>query len=407
VVWDDASAQARYSALDAAYLNRYALWAADRGGATVTSAGRRSDVGRSYDVLDVTPKGSLPFELWIDAATHLPARTVVKLGASTTIATFAGYRSVSGLRVPFAQTSDTDGNASSVRVLRADVNDPHAAAALRRPATHVNDVSLLSGTTTIPFELIDNHVALSVTINGKGPFRFLFDTGGSNVVDADVAKQLGLGGAGNAAGSGVGAATEAIQFATVDALGVGGATLRKQVFAVAPVHAGFGVSSGKPVDGLIGFEVLARFVTTFDYAGGRIVLRTPQRAAPVSPAGTRTIRFAFNGRHPMIGCTIGGFAGSCVVDTGSRISLTVLTPFVAAHPARARPASIPACSAIWLHGDAVGKGRSDGTPTGKRDDRRTGAVSAARHAARARLRPHRADRVVGAARADRARLTDR
>jgi hypothetical protein len=29
---------------------------------------------------------------------------------------------------------------------------------------------------------------------------------------------------------------------------------------------GFGVSAGRAVDGLIGWEVLARFVTTFDYA---------------------------------------------------------------------------------------------------------------------------------------------
>ena len=185
------------------------------------------------------------------------------------------YRTVSGMRVPFVQATDSDGNASTFSRDVAVVDDPNAAAMLRRPETHVTDVSLPSGTTTIPFELVDNHVALAVTIDGKGPYRFLFDTGGSNIVDADVAKQLGLRAAGTAAGSGVGSTTESIQFATVDALGVGDATLRNQVFAVAPVHAGFGMSSGKPVDGLIGFEVLARFLTTFDYANGRVVLRTP------------------------------------------------------------------------------------------------------------------------------------
>ena len=332
VVWDDGSAQGRSSALDAAYLNRYALWLPDRGGAAVSSSGRRTANGRAYDVLTVTPRGSLPFEIWFDPATHLPARTVTVLGTTTSVTTFADYRSVRGLRVAFAQTTDTDGNVTTFHGTRADVNDPGAVAALRRPVAHVNDASLPGGTTTIPFELVDNHVALNVTIDGKGPFRFLFDTGGSNIVDADVAKQIGLAAAGKGAGSGVGAESEAFQFATVDALGVGDATLRKQVFAVAPVHAGFGISSGKPVDGLIGFEVLSRFVTTFDYGNNRVVLRTPRAAALPTPSGGRTIPFVFNGQHPMIACTIDGFANQCVLDTGSRISLSVLSPFLASHP---------------------------------------------------------------------------
>ncbi len=101
--------------------------------------------------------------------------------------------------------------------------------------------------------------------------------------------------------------TEAFQFATVDALGVGDATLRHQSFLLAPVRAGFGMSSGKPVDGLIGFEVLARFVTTFDYGAGRIVLRRAERRA--APCAGTTIPFVFDGTQPMIACTIGGVPG--------------------------------------------------------------------------------------------------
>jgi len=346
VVWDDGSAGARYGALDQAYLNRYLLWMPGRGGATVAPGGTKTEEGRRYDVVRVTPKGSLPFDVWFDAASHLPARTVTPIGTSTTVTTFADYRSVRGLRIPFRQTSDTDGNMSTFVATRADADDPGAAAALRRPAAHVTDFALPSGSTTIPIELVDNHVGLAVTINGKGPFRFLFDTGGQNIIDADLAKQLGLDAAGNAAGSGVGAATEAIQFATVDTLGVGDATLRKQVFAVAPVHAGFGMSSGKPVDGLIGFEVLARFVTTFDYGSNTVVLRAPSAAAPT---GT-TVPFTFDGQHPMIDCSIGGFAGSCVLDTGSRVALTALAPFLAAHPS-----VVPAnATAVGANGFGVG-----------------------------------------------------
>jgi hypothetical protein len=348
IVWDDGSRQALVNALDAVYMNRYLLWTPDRGGAAVTSLGEKTGAGRTYDALQVTPRGSLPFELWLDATTHLPARVVMKIGTSTTTTTYGDYRSVDGLRVPFSQTSDSDGNVTTFAGTSAVANDPGAVSGLRRPVEHVTDFTLPAGTTTIPFELVDNHVSLPVTIDGKGPFRFLFDTGGANIVDADVAKQLGLRAAGNGAGSGVGSATEAFQFATVDALGVGGATLRKQTFVVAPVHAGFGVSSGKPVDGLIGFEVLARFVTTFDYGTQNVVLRTP--AAAASPAQGKTIPFAFNGQHPMVDCAIGGFAGQCVLDTGSRVAVSVLTPFLAAHPTIAPPNA----TAVGANGFGVG-----------------------------------------------------
>ncbi len=348
VVWNDGSKQALYAALDEAYMNRYALWRPDRGGATVTSLGTKSDAGRTYDALQVTPPGSLPFELWLDATTHLPARQIVKVGVSTTTTTFADYRDVDGLRVPFAQTNDSDGNVTAVALTSAVADDPGAAAALARPVQRLADFSLPSGSTSIPFELVDNHVALPVTIDGKGPFTFLFDTGGSNIIDVDVAKQLGLGASGGGAGSGVGAQTEAIQFATVDSLGVGGATLRKQAFVVAPVHAGFGISSGKPVDGLIGFEVLARFVTTFDYGTNTVVLRTPDAAQ--AAAQGKTVPFVFNTAHPMVDCAIDGIAGQCVLDTGSRIGLTALSPFLAAHPSVVSPNA----AAIGANGFGVG-----------------------------------------------------
>jgi len=348
VVWDDGGRAALYAAIDTVYMNRYLLWSSDRGGAAVTSLAEKTDAGHRYQVLQVTPKGSVPFELWFDATTHLPMRMVATIGVSTTTTTYGDYRNVGGLRIAFAQTSDTDGNVSTFSGASAAPNDPGAVAGLRRPVERVTDFTLPSGMTTIAFELVDNHVALPVMIDGKGPFTFLFDTGGQNIIDADVAKQLGLGAAGGGAGSGVGSATEAIQFATVDALGVGGATLRKQTFAVAPVHAGFGMSSGKPVDGLIGFEVLARFVTTFDYGTNTVMLRTPDAAKPVTQG--KTIPFAFNGGHPMVDCAIGGYAGSCVLDTGSRIGLTVLTPFLAAHPSIA-PSNV---TAVGANGFGVG-----------------------------------------------------
>ncbi len=348
VVFDDGSVDARDAALDQAYLNRYGPWLPGHGGAAVAYAGARDDAGTKYDVLTVTPPGSLPFELWLDAHTHLPARSVTPIGRVTTVTRWSDYRPVNGLQVPFAQSVESEQSTSSFVASSAEADSPAAAGMLRRPVSDVHDAAIANGTsTTIPFELVDNHVALPVTIDGKGPFTFLFDSGGQNLLDADVAKQLGIAPSGGINGTGVGSGSEAFQFATVEALGVGGATLRHQSFLLAPVRAGFGAGGSKPVDGLIGFEVLARFVTTFDYDGRRIVLATPGAAGP--PRGT-VIPFTFNSTQPMIACAIGGVPGTCTIDTGSRASLSVTSPFIAAHPAIVPPNA----TAVGANGFGVG-----------------------------------------------------
>jgi hypothetical protein len=35
---------------------------------------------------------------------------------------------------------------------------------------------------TVPFDLVDNHIVISALLNGKGPFRFVLDTGGNDTV---------------------------------------------------------------------------------------------------------------------------------------------------------------------------------------------------------------------------------
>ncbi len=347
VVFDDGSVGGRDAALDQAYLNRYGPWLPGHGGGSVTYAGARDDAGTHYDVLSVTPPGSLPFELWLDARTHLPARSVAPIGRTTTVTRWSDYRPVNGLQVAFAQSVETEEGASTFAASAAEADGAAAAGMLRRPVSDVRDASIAHGTSTaIPFELVDNHVALRVLIDGKGPFTFLFDSGGQNLLDADLAKELGIAPTGGINGAGVGSTSEAFQFATVDALSIGDATLRRQSFLLAPVRAGFTAAS-RPVDGLIGFEVLARFVTTFDYDAGRIVLTVPSAAGALP--GT-TIPFVFNATQPMVACAIAGVPGSCTIDTGSRVSLSVMSPFIAAHPAVVPPNA----TAVGANGFGVG-----------------------------------------------------
>ena len=93
---------------------------------------------------------------------------------------------------------------------------------------------------------------------------------------------------------------------------------------------GFGISAGRQVDGLIGFEVLSRFVTTFDYAAKRVVLQMPGTAT-TAPNAT-VIPIVQHAQQPQFACTLDTVAGQCTLDTGARDSLSLYTPFMQANP---------------------------------------------------------------------------
>lgn len=332
LVWLDGSKAGVSQEIDSAYGFNDTLFTRGSGGAIVTWTGVKNDGGRRYATLTVTPPGSLlPMQVWIDTATHLPARYVIAAGPVNYVTTLSDFRRAGGLLVPYRTHSEsTTGNSSDIQVTSAKIV-ANGDAALAKPASSVHDFSMNGGgtSTTVPIELIDNHVYLNVMLDGKGPYRFIFDTGGSNVIDPAVAKELGATAAGSFQGSGAGSASETFSFAKVNTLAVGDAVLRDQVFAVIPIRQGFGVAAGQRVDGLIGFEVLARYVTTFDYADRKVTFQMPGASAPASAT---VMPFFFGATQPQFKCTIDGIASDCSVDTGARDSISLLSPFVAAHP---------------------------------------------------------------------------
>src|SRR5579884_1509994 len=343
LVWHDGSDAGRSTEISNAYMAEFGLWKPSADGADVSYQGTQTDKGRPYDVLRVTVPGSkLPLDLWFDRATHLLVRESQAVGPVVNTATLSHYRRVGGLMVPYTiHVDNTNGNNSDTTITAVAVNPADGEAHLTAPISNVHDFSMLNRrtSTTVPFELAENHVYVDVMLNGKGPYHMIFDTGGANIVDPAVAKEIGTAGKGTVQGSGVGAQTESFSFAKVNALQVGDAVIRNQMFTVAPVRAGFGISAGKPADGLIGWEVLARYVTTFDYQNKHVVFTMPGAATP--PAGAHVIPFVFNGTQPQIACSIDGIASQCTIDTGARDTMTFYAPYLQAHP-QVQPATVTA-----------------------------------------------------------------
>jgi hypothetical protein len=358
LVWNDGSDSGHASEVNQAYVASLGLWQPNFRGATVTWAGEKTAAGKTYDALSIQPTGSkVAFEMWFDRTTHLPARCVFPNGFTTATLIFSDYRTVRGTTYAHSFHIDSsDGNNSDVKIAGVKLDPPGADAALTRPKTQPTDFSMQNGktSTTVPFMLGENHVYLDVMLNGKGPYRFIFDTGGSNVVDPAVAKEIGALSAGSAQGSGVGSQTEGLSFANVSTLQVGDALVKDQLFAVAPTRMGFGVSAGRQVDGLIGWEVLARYITTFDYANLQVTLALPGAATP--PANGHVVPFVFYGTQPQIACTIDAIPAECTIDTGARDTISLMSPFVAAHP-EIVPASMTAVgiTGFGFGGAATGK----------------------------------------------------
>jgi hypothetical protein len=354
----DGSVLGRSSALNQAYFGNYELWTPNYGGATVAWGGSKSEKDESYDVLTVTPpKSSLPIDVWFDRATHLPMKMVQTAGPLVTTTTMADFKLVDGLMIPYrVDTSTNAGDSTSFSATSVEANPPGGAAHLAAPKSSPDDFSIADGAmeVSVPIKVSENHVYLDVMLNGKGPFHFELDTGGANVVDPAVTKDLGVAGGGSIQVTGVGSASSDSSLAVIKTLQIGNALVTNQVFVVLPIAKSVGMVHGMAMDGVIGYEVLSRFVTTFDYENKKIVFHMPGSYMP--PPKTTVIPIVLYGTQPQFACSIDKVPTACTLDTGARDSISLFTPFVEAHPSVV-PATLtaPGVNGFGVGGPHIGR----------------------------------------------------
>ena len=336
----DGGAAGRLQAIDQAYLDNLRYLRPDAGGATAIYAGERSAQARTYDVLAVTPPNGSELDLWIDPATHLIARITSTIGIVSTTTLLSNYRRVDDLTYPFStSTQSSTGNTFSEHVTSLELNTD-VAERMRVPGQNVHDFSIAGGSsTTVPLQIVNNHVYVNVMLEGRGPYTFVLDSGGDYIVTPEVAAALRATSAGGLQLGGVGNATESAAFAHIDELRAGAATVRNLYSLVLPIGTGFGVAEGMRIDGMIGYQFLARFLTTIDYANAKLTLSMP--GAATVPAGATPIGFFIDGSIPRVSVTVDGVTTSAEVDTGNRGGLELSSHFLADHSAIAALAKTP------------------------------------------------------------------
>ncbi len=330
----DGGAAGRLQSIDQAYLVNLRYLRADAGGATVVYAGRRTQSGKTYDVLALTPPHGSEVDLWIDPYSHLIAQETGTIGIVSFATVLSDYRRVDGLVYPFETTTRTsEGNSSSERVTSLELN-ADVAERVRMPASSVHDFTIAGAAgATVPLEIVNNHVYLDdVMLDGRGPYTFVLDSGGDYIVTPQVAAALGARSSGGVQLQGVGAATEGAAFTHIGSIAIGKAVVRNQYSLVLPIATGFGLAEGMRIDGMIGYQFLARFLTTIDYAGSKLTLAIPG-TAPAAAPGAATIKFFLDGTIPIVPVTVQGVATTAEVDTGNRAGLLLTPTFLGANPA--------------------------------------------------------------------------
>jgi hypothetical protein len=325
----DEGGEARQGAANEAYRRTHAYWFPQRWPAQVEYSGEKQDNGKNFFVLRITPKGGRPFDVWIDASTYLFDHTVEKAELDTKTSYFSDYRDVDGVKVPFAERT-TNGDSKYdqfVTIEKIEFNQPIQEAQFHMPAPPAPDFAIADGKTssTVPFELVNNHIYLEVKLNWNGPYRVLCDTGGANIVTPTLARELGLKSEGALQGRGVGEKSEDVGLVKLEKLEVGDATLSNQLFAVFPMES-FSTVEGVPENGMIGFEVFKRFVVKVDYEHQTLTFTMP--AAFAYQGDGTNVPFQFNDHIPQVEGSIDGIAGKFDIDTGSRSSIDLLKPFV-------------------------------------------------------------------------------
>ncbi len=334
----DGGSAGRLQAIDQAYLDNLSYLRPDAGGATVIYAGQRADGGKTYDVLAVTPPQGSELDLWIDPRTHLIGRETGSIGIVSQTTILSEYRRINGITYPFSIASQAStGNSETVKLSSLEVNS-EIATRMRMPQSSVHDFAIAGVKATVPLQIINNHIYLNVMLDGRGPYTFILDSGGDYIVTPEVAATLQAKSSGGLRLSGVGNATEGAAFTRIDSIAIGNAVVHNQYMLVLPIATGFGVAEGLRIDGMVGYQFIARFLTTIDYAGFKLTLAMP--GSPPNPEAAK-IPFFFDGTIPRIPITIGSVATTAEVDTGSRGALTLSSPFVQAYPAIAALAKTP------------------------------------------------------------------
>jgi hypothetical protein len=275
-------------AVNEGYRRANMWWRPGFGGAAVVFDGEKPAGGERYDILTVTPAGGKKFDAWFNATSHLLARTIELQGPETVTTIYTDYEPADDAliaRKVLINMGDSKYD-QNLTVTGVTFLAAQPAEAFSAPKAPINDIEIAGGAkeTTFPIRLYNNHIYADVSVDGKGPYQFIFDTGGVNLLTPALVAELGLKSEGQMEGNGTGSGHMDVGLTKVSSLQLGQAAVKDQVFAVMALNR-LEPSEGVAMPGMVGYETFRRFVTRIDYGAGTMTLMKPEAFDP-KDAGT-------------------------------------------------------------------------------------------------------------------------
>ncbi|SYZ71863.1 conserved exported hypothetical protein [Candidatus Zixiibacteriota bacterium] len=191
---------------------------------------------------------------------------------------YSDYRPVDGILNAFRQDalSLPTGQRQTVEMTKFEVNIPIDSSLFEPPKQDVRDFKFANGKSAenIPFQFIERHIYLNVTINGKTSLWILDSGAGRSVLDSTFAANAGLKMEGNIKGQGVSRVVD-VSFTTIPQYSLEGLEIDQQKIMAISLQGLFHKIMGLEVAGILGYDFLSRFVTRIDYAKEQISFYDP------------------------------------------------------------------------------------------------------------------------------------
>ncbi len=298
--------------IDDRYLTSRAYWRPEFGGAAVTVVAPQTEGSTTWDRVRFQVPGGSGFTLWVNRQTGLLDRVEGK-----TTKELSDYRPVSGVMLPFEEKKPVGDEMLTVvytrRVLRQRLDATAFAIPFRK------DYQMPpSGQVSVPAE---GGLVFQATIDGKGPFEAIFDTGSVNILSANLARKLGLK-----------VDTQGLEFGTsspanvqvhkthVDTLQIGDLLVRDQTFYVIDLPD----DDGAPPF-FVGYELLRRLAVRIDFEQQRLTFYDGPRFHYSGP-GTG-VPLHYQGNSLLVQASIGDASGSFLLDSGNESGTMMSTGF--------------------------------------------------------------------------------
>ena len=259
---------------------------------------------------------------------HRPARILRRDSEKQRVTTLDQWRRVLGVAMPFHVHEDNGDPNDAVDVVFTSI-ERGTSPAFTRPPDRAPD---MHGTATVPIDLAYGGLIFVTVVVGTTPMSFVLDSGAeSTVLNTSRLARLGLAATGTfAAGAGGGDVT--VGYVPHVTYAIGDAVVRDQIVSAIPLDP-LEAPLGRPLDGIIGYDFLSRFVVEIDYAHKQLRLR--DRASYHHAPGT-PVPITLEDSTPFVDATVEvpgvpAVPGHFTLDTGCLCEITLFAPFIAEH----------------------------------------------------------------------------